>query len=454
MGDDTYYCDMIKNISRHSISTTPFVAVKAWELFNVQNDDLVLLEEFSASVNILGTFVAQDYIDYSGNPIINRECNIALEQQEDDLAVYEEGNSGSGIFYPDTEDTNPRGSYKRLIHDQMKLSFYNNYRNPLQILGMENIDFPLSQTNRYLANHFLMFSIPRKVMGDRLLEGSIQMYDTNLDDNVEIVDDSYGNLIAGDNLFSKVQEVRHLGNILFEGTSSNGCPSYNIYYDILYFSGSELTISHPVGAIDQSGGTWKEVHGYTCQNLTELYSNNNLLTVFDVSNSPLLTILDVTYNLLTSLDVSSNAALEYLSCYHNSLTSLDVSGNAALKELPCHHNSLTSLDVSNNPALTILYCFNNSLTTLDVSNNPALTRLEVDFNSLTTLDISNNPALIRLQCPNNLLSSDAIDDILLNLVNHNKTNGLCWIYANVGSPTAAGIINKNILISRGWDIDS
>jgi len=70
------------------------------------------------------------------------------------------------------------------------------------------------------------------------------------------------------------------------------------------------------------------------------------------------------------------------------------------------------------------------------------------------LDISNNPALIRLQCPNNLLSSDAIDDILLNLVNHNKTNGLCWIYANVGSPTAAGIINKNILISRGWDIDS
>ena len=217
---------MIKHINRQTISTTPFVAVKSRELYNILNDDLVLVEPLSASIFQSDTSVAQDYIDYSGTPIINRDCNIALEQQEFDSAVYEVGISGSGIFYPDTEPTNDNGSYKRLVYDQTKRAFYNQYNNPLQIFGMENIDFPLSLTNRYIAKEFLMFSIPRNIMGDKLVAGSIQMFDTNLDDNVEITDDSNGNLIAGTNLFSRVQEVRPLGNILMDGTSSAACPGY------------------------------------------------------------------------------------------------------------------------------------------------------------------------------------------------------------------------------------
>jgi hypothetical protein len=91
---------------------------------------------------------------------------------------------------------------------------------------MENIDFPLSQTNRYLADNFRMFTIPQRMFGDKLVEGTIRFYDTAFDDNVDIYDDRVGNLIASKNLFSKVQEIRTLGNLVITGsaTASYVCP--------------------------------------------------------------------------------------------------------------------------------------------------------------------------------------------------------------------------------------
>jgi len=211
---------MIKHINYQNFLTTPFVAIKQQELYNIQNDDVVLIE-----LNTPETPVALDYVNYniSGNPL-NRDSNIALEQQEADLAVFEEGISGSGIFYPDVEEQNDNGTFKRLVYSQMNTSFYNLYRNPLQIFGMENIDFPLNKTDRYISEQFLMFSIPQNIMGDRLVEGSVEMYDNNLDDNVVIHDDSSGNLHAGPNLFSKIQELRPMGNILMTGSAATGCP--------------------------------------------------------------------------------------------------------------------------------------------------------------------------------------------------------------------------------------
>ena len=200
---------------------SPFITMRAWNLYNIENDDLVLIEPPGAPEEP----VALDYIDYSGTPILNRECNIALEQQEANLAQYQEGVSGSGFFSPD-DDQNADGTYKRLIFDQMEKAFYNKYRNPLKIFGMENIDFPLDRTVRNLGNRFLMFTIPREMMGDRLVAGTIQMYDANLDDNVNIYDDRVGNLFAGANLFSKVQEVRALGNLVLSGSVSSNCVVY------------------------------------------------------------------------------------------------------------------------------------------------------------------------------------------------------------------------------------
>jgi hypothetical protein len=222
---------MIKQINQQNISTTPFVAAKSWELFNIDNPDAVALEINSASVpsypNPPGTLVAVDYVYYlSGTPALSTLCSIALEQQPEDNATYEEGVSGSGRFDPFTDVQNATGTYKRLVYAQISRAFYNQYRNPIEIFGMENIDFPLSQTHRFLADDFKMFTIPQQIFGDKIQEGSVRFYDNSFDDNLTIYDDSYENLVAGNNIFSKVQEVRHIDNFLMYGSASYYCPVY------------------------------------------------------------------------------------------------------------------------------------------------------------------------------------------------------------------------------------
>jgi hypothetical protein len=215
---------MIKQLKKSDIFTSPFIAVKSWELFNYDSDDTVMIESSSLDTTLA---VALDYIDYyTGNPLLNRSCDILLEHQEvDDEIIYEEGISGSGKFDPNNDPRNDTGTYKSILYTQINRAFYNNYRNPTQIFGMENIDFPLSKTNRYLADDFRMFTIPQRIFGDKIVEGSVQLYDTNLDDNVVIYDDKFGNLIAIRNLFSKVQEVRKLENIIMAGDAFFECTS-------------------------------------------------------------------------------------------------------------------------------------------------------------------------------------------------------------------------------------
>jgi len=218
---------MIKRINHQNFLTTPFVAVKSWEFYNVQNDSALILEPLSASVSIADTYVSLDYLDYFGaNPVLNRDCNIALEQQDEDQAIYQEGVTGSGTFYPDLEEQNQDGTFKRLVYTQTKLAFYNTYRDPTKIFGLEYIDFPLGKTNRNLAEHFRIFNIPQHVFGEKIEERSVRFFDTVLDDNVAVYDDGYQNLIAGYNLFSRIQEVRDFGNLIEEGTASYSCSQY------------------------------------------------------------------------------------------------------------------------------------------------------------------------------------------------------------------------------------
>lgn len=216
---------MIKHINKQNLLTTPFVAAKSWDLYNVNPLELVLTELTGSEED-----VALEYVDYTVNPpTVNRDCNIALEQQSSDRAIIEEGISGSGTFLPNSEIVNPRtNTFKRLVYDQTQKAFYNSYRNPLEIFGLDNIDFPLGKTNRFIADRFIMFTIPTSIFGERMKENTIQILDDTFDDNLLVTDDGYGNLIAGKNLFSKVQEVRHFANLIFDGTSSFICGTASV----------------------------------------------------------------------------------------------------------------------------------------------------------------------------------------------------------------------------------
>ena len=282
---------MIKHINPQNVTTTPFVAAKSVALSNTQNSDLVILEP---SVYSDGTSVSLDYIDYnSGPPFLNRECNIALEQQEQDVINYEEGITGFGKFNTTTDPQNIDGTYKRLVHRTIKNTFYNTYQNPTEILGIEYIDFPVSNTIRNFSDRFRMFSVPQLTFGDKIQPNSLQFYDNLLDDNVVIFDDGYQNLIAGYNLFSKIQEVRFYSygiNDIITGsvTSSYQCPTYG-----------QINITDPVSVSVYEGTNVTfsvSASGNPLPISFQWYSSSYVLVDggrFSGSNGPVLYISDV-----------------------------------------------------------------------------------------------------------------------------------------------------------------
>jgi len=222
---------MIKSINKNNVLITPFIATKGCEMSGIQTDDLLLIEATPATGSSPATSsipIALDFVDYGAgvnNPVLNRNCSLALEQQTLDQVIYEEGISGSGMFYPDAEAVNINGSYKRLVWNQIKSAFYNEHHNPTQLFGMENVDVNLSGTKRLFANRVRVFTVPRIVFGEKLLENSIRLIDNALDDKYVIVDDGQGNLIAKDNLFSKYQAVRPWVNLIVTGSTGYTCPA-------------------------------------------------------------------------------------------------------------------------------------------------------------------------------------------------------------------------------------
>lgn len=314
---------MIKHINHQNFLTTPVVAVKQWELFNGENNDVVLIEP-PGSVEVS---VALDYIDYSisNTPVYNGECSIALEQQDDDEIIYQEGISGSGFFDPAAEFKNYDGTFKRLVHNQTKQTFYNSYRNPTKIFGLDYIDFQSGKTERFISEFIRLFNIPQKYLGDRIVPNSVRLYDTSIDDNVSIYDDGYQNIIAGNNLFSKVQEVRKLGNILFSGSSSNLCISYlpNITY--LTFTSSSILSSSIVWATSSLGSSSFNSGVYRITYLSGSYKTtssssytlNGFKVVYDDGSSVKNMNLDTASLYTSSIDATIANSGSYLDFYHS-----------------------------------------------------------------------------------------------------------------------------------------
>lgn len=235
---------MIKHINHQNFLTTPFVAAKYWHLYNRDPDDLVILEPTGSEDTI-----ALEYTDYStDDPFVNTECSIALEQQGSDRINYQEAISGSGKFYPDREATNNDGTFKRLVYTQTKATFYNKYNDPTKIFGIEFIDFPLGQTFRDLSDIARLFNVPQALFGERIVENTLQLNDTSLHDNVEIRDDGHQNLVARNNLFSKVQEIRAFENIIISGSAPYIC--YNDSVTVVGTDSSYSSIGFIGGSID------------------------------------------------------------------------------------------------------------------------------------------------------------------------------------------------------------
>ena len=218
---------MIKLLKKYQIQTTPFNATNDWELSNDNNPDVLLFESTGSDD---GTPFALEYIEYgdgSGYPTSSLGgCEIALEQQPDDLAISEQGLNVQGLFYPNLDPTNVDGTYKRSIYHQVQTMFYNTFRNPVELWGAEVFDFDLSQTKRTISDQFQLLDIPKNVFGDKIVPNSVIIYDNNFDNPYIITDDGNCNLFAGTNLFSKQQELGEYTNSFDATQTSSYCNGY------------------------------------------------------------------------------------------------------------------------------------------------------------------------------------------------------------------------------------
>ena len=218
---------MIKNLRLNNIQVTPFVATREWSLSNTLNDALILLD-ITGSGDTEYAIQWERVIYGDGlSPITASEGSIALEQQNNDDVIYEEGISSSGIFYPDQEPKNNTGTYKRLVYNTINNMFYNDYKDPTKLWGLENIDIQRDAAKKFIGDKIRSFMIPQANFGEKVLEETVELTDNSLDNVYEITDDGNTNLYAKSNLFSRIQELCDFSNYE-SGSYSTNCDYYVI----------------------------------------------------------------------------------------------------------------------------------------------------------------------------------------------------------------------------------
>ena len=321
---------MIKLLKQYQVQVTPFAATKDWNLNNSDNDNLLLFESTGSEDGLPIALEFLDYGDGSGYPVENALCDIALEQQTNDLATSQTGLNVKGIVNVDTEPLNDDGTYKRSIYHQVKTMFYNSYLDPSKIWGIENIDFTLSQTQRNLSDQFRLIDVPRSVYGDKIVPKSVRVYDNTLDNVYLIQDDGNGNLFAGKNLFSHQQELGEYINEFISHLSSSYCDDYWANHDhvttetasmqIAFFGGrieSQLhtdTASMQIGFVYGSTQLMPPLIDYPVFNGILFVSGSTVNTVITDSSSvdyPVFTSMSFVSGSLITTTIFDSSSVDY-----------------------------------------------------------------------------------------------------------------------------------------------
>jgi hypothetical protein len=229
-----------------------------------------------------------------------------------------------------------------------------------------------------------------------------------------------------------------------------------------------------------------------CNKLISLKLDSNKLTILPVfSGMPSLREMRIEGNLfqgsvtelnaLTSLvtvrlqqnrslggtlpSLSSLTKLESFYCIACALTGSlpSLSNNTFLEDFRCDSQFSSSKlegslpNLSYNTRLQFFYGFNNSFSgnIPDLSNNVTLFEFKMRNNKLTGWTggtVSNNLGLF--DASNNLLTAPAVNSILAAFVAANKPAGSKFLAlsGSNAAPTGQGLIDKGILISRGWNV--
>jgi hypothetical protein len=213
------------------------------------------------------------------------------------------------------------------------------------------------------------------------------------------------------------------------------------------------------GTIDVSA--FENLQNLTCDGnditeITGFYDNPNIKIVLAASNKLTGSIPDLTG--MTSIERYWVMVNEHTGSFPNinglsNLGLINVGDNNLTGTLPA---DLQSLGI---PSLFRFNVYDNSFTgTLsDCTGMNNLQYVLADSNNLTDFTGGFEPSLYRFVIYNNNLTETAVDNILQAFVDANRTTNMSIAIMNLGgsgnaAPSAAGVTNKNTLISRGWSV--
>jgi uncharacterized repeat protein (TIGR01451 family) len=156
------------------------------------------------------------------------------------------------------------------------------------------------------------------------------------------------------------------------------------------------------------------------------YTNNPNLANLDISDCPLMGVVNITENTFSALDISNSgvmgininstsfSAIDFTGCnsltniviWNSQLPTISFQNLPGLTQITLSGNLLLSnINVTNCPNLNYLYCNESNLSSLDFTNMQGLQYLFCSDNHFTTLDVSSLTHLIQLACMNNQLQS-------------------------------------------------
>ena len=298
---------MIKRLKSSDKTVRPFTTFKNWRHSTIDSLGSLLLEQdvynikdsegntkyVSKTCNEINDILKNEYgglddFDYCRGDELPRRIGITIESVPDNDVLYENGilaspeeielnNSDgfsirrrdgcmiSGTFYPrdhtkfdaEKEPINWDGSYQRVVYNNIKHLFYNDYfvehydytnkkklniKNPLMLFGVESAEYhdpsvieDIDQGGEYtqrrierrvIGDKISVIEISQKNFGEKIKPGSFNIKDNSSPyDTIHIKDDGYTNLITTGYTFSEIEKVEfdeNLCGVTSDNLSSSG----------------------------------------------------------------------------------------------------------------------------------------------------------------------------------------------------------------------------------------
>jgi len=109
------------------------------------------------------------------------------------------------------------------------------------------------------------------------------------------------------------------------------------------------------------------------------------------------------------------------------------------------------IDYSNTTSYSHSYTVIKEHTIL-INTNESVFHFDTQYQKITSFDIGANDLMSYISLPNNSLSSESVNNILIILDNNGLSNGTLKLngQAPSASPSGAGLTAKNNLIAKGW----